>query len=87
MRVTNNTELPQQKQQYVATQVTKILICLTKSNYMRQINVIPFPPHANIVAHGLPVRRLGGGGKSNYCFCCYCEVDEKVIPNTANGFG
>jgi hypothetical protein len=43
-------------------------------------NVIPFPPHADLVAHGMPVRRLGSGGKSstsskwrlaksNYCFC------------------
>jgi hypothetical protein len=28
-------------------------------------NVIPFPPHANLVAHGMPVRRLGSGGKSS----------------------
>jgi hypothetical protein len=27
-------------------------------------NVIPFPPHANLVAHGMPDRRLGSGGKS-----------------------
>ena len=28
-------------------------------------NVIPFPPHANLVAHGMPVCRLGSGGKSS----------------------
>jgi hypothetical protein len=30
-----------------------------------RMNVIPFPPHANLVAHGMPVRRLGSGGKSS----------------------
>jgi hypothetical protein len=29
------------------------------------MNVIPFPPHANLVAHGMPVCRLGSGGKSS----------------------
>ena len=30
-----------------------------------RMNVIPFPPHANLVAHGMPVCRLGSGGKSS----------------------
>ena len=29
------------------------------------MNVIPFPPHANLVAHGMHVCRLGSGGKSS----------------------
>ena len=29
------------------------------------MNVILFPPHANLVAHGMPVCRLGSGGKSS----------------------
>ena len=29
------------------------------------MNVIPFPSHANLVAHGMPVCRLGSGGKSS----------------------
>jgi hypothetical protein len=45
-----------------------------------RMNVIPIPPHANLVAHGMPVCRPGivAGrvqsfkwrlAKSNYCFC------------------
>jgi hypothetical protein len=30
-------------------------------------NVIPFPPHANLVTHGMPARRLGSDGKSSFC--------------------
>ena len=30
-------------------------------------NVIPFPPHANLITHGMPVRRLGSDGKSSFC--------------------
>ena len=57
----------------VLARSTSQLAAITRTNF------IPFPSHANLVAHCMPVRRLGGGGKSskfkmgltksNYCFC------------------
>jgi hypothetical protein len=54
-----------------------------KADFQRT-NDIPFPPHANLVAHGMPVR---GGMSSKFkmalskkqlLLCCYCEVDEST---------
>ena len=57
----------------------------------RSMNVIPFPPHANLVAHGMHVCRLGSGGKSSKFKMALSKKQLLLagapVPRTSIGFG